>query len=156
METENFNGYYDLAGTKITDSVPYSLVLTNGMIFGFSKIDGYNLTSIVVDINGKSRKNTLGKDVFVFSVMNSNNLCEGAKSNGIANGVYPGSFDNCGTPHVSYSVEDLTKKNTSVYRACSKTGTRGGATGGKRTGIGSGCAAVIYKNGWKMPANYPW
>ena len=155
-KTENFNGYYDLAGTKVTDSVPYSLVLTNGMIFGFSKIDGYNLTSIVVDINGKSRKNTLGKDVFVFYVMNSNNLCGGAKSNGVANGVYPGSFDNCGTPHVSYSVEDLTKKNTSVFRACSKTGTRGGATGGKRTGIGSGCAAVIYKNGWKMPANYPW
>lgn len=42
--------------------------------------------------------------------MNSNNLCGGAKSNGIANGVYPGSFDNCGTPHVSYSVEDLTKR----------------------------------------------
>lgn len=154
-KTENFYGYYDLAGTKVTDSVPYSLVLTNGMILGFSKIDGTNLTSIVVDINGKSRKNVMGKDVFVFYVMNSDNLCGDAKSNGVANGVYPGGFDNCGTPHVSYSVEELTKNGTSVLRSCSKKGTPY-ETGGKRTGLGSGCAAVIYKNGWKMPANYPW
>lgn len=155
-KTQDFYGYYDLAGTKVTDAVPYSLVLNNGMIIGFSKIDSYNLTSIVVDVNGQSKKNVMGKDVFVFYVMNKDNLCGGAQNKGIANGLYPGGFDNCGTPHVAYTMEELTRSGTGVYRACSKTGTRGGATGGKRTGLGSGCAAVIYKNGWKMPANYPW
>lgn len=57
----NFYGYYDLAGHKKTDTVPYSLVLNNGMIIGFGKISGYNLFSIVVDINGHNTRNVMGK-----------------------------------------------------------------------------------------------
>lgn len=157
-QTGNFNGYYDLAGNKVTDSVPYSLVLNNGMIFGFSKIDGTNLISVVVDINGKSPRNVMGKDVFVFYLYNNANLCDYGfeKWKNVKNGIYPGGFDNCGAPHIAYSREELMGKQGNVLRPCNKNGTTNGATGGKRTGIGTACAALIFKDGWKISSDYPW
>ena len=45
------------------------------MILGFGKISGYNLFSIVVDINGHNNRNVMGKDVFVFYPYNSSAMC---------------------------------------------------------------------------------
>ena len=42
-----FTDIMTLPVIKKTDTVPYSLVLNNGMILGFGKISGYNLFSIV-------------------------------------------------------------------------------------------------------------
>ncbi len=154
-KTGDFYGYYDLAGNKKTDTVPYSLVLNNGMILGFGKISGYNLHSIVVDINGQGGRNTMGRDVFVFYPYNSIALCSGHNAQKAAmakNGIYIGSFDGCGAPHQMYSRQDLLAPNN-VWRACSK---KAPADSGGRTGAGSACATVIFLDGWKISKDYPW
>lgn len=153
-KTGDFNGYYDLAGHKMTN-VPYSIVLNNGMVLGFSKIDGTNLVSIFVDVNGQSKRNVLGKDVFSFYPYNSANLCNTGteKYKNIKNGIYPGGFDNCGTPHVAYSREELLTA-TNILRNCNKVGRVGYS--GNRPGLGAGCAAIIFKDGWKISNDYPW
>lgn len=153
-KTGDFNGYYDLAGHKMTN-VPYSIVLNNGMVLGFSKIDGTNLVSIFVDVNGQSKRNVLGKDVFSFYPYNSANLCNTGteKYKNIKNGIYPGGFDNCGTPHVAYSREELLTA-TNILRNCNKVGLVDYS--GNRPVLGAGCAAVIFKDGWKISNDYPW
>lgn len=153
-KTGDFYGYYDLAGHKMTN-VPYSIVLNNGMVLGFSKIDGTNLVSIFVDVNGQGKRNVLGKDVFSFYPYNSANLCNTGteKYKNIKNGIYPGGFDNCGTPHVAYSREELLTA-TYILRNCNKVGAVG--YNGNRPGLGAGCAAVIFKDGWKISNDYPW
>ncbi len=156
-KTANFYGYYDLSGKKQTETVPYSLVLNNGMILGFNKIDGTNLISILVDINGRGGRNVLGKDIFVFYTYNNANLCDYGfeKWKNVKNGIYPGGFDNCGAPHVAYSREELMAPSK-VLRSCNKLGSHSGDGQGKRTGPGTACAAVIYKDGWKISSDYPW
>ena len=156
-KTANFYGYYDLSGKKQTETVPYSLVLNNGMILGFNKIDGTNLISILVDINGRGGRNVLGKDIFVFYTYNNANLCDYGfeKWKNVKNGIYPGGFDNCGAPHVAYSREELMAPSK-VLRSCNKLGSNSGDGQGKRTGPGTACAAVIYKDGWKINSDYPW
>ena len=136
-------------------NVPYSIVLNNGMVLGFSKIDGTNLVSIFVDVNGQSKRNVLGKDVFSFYPYNSANLCNTGteKYKNIKNGIYPGGFDNCGTPHVAYSREELLTA-TNILRNCNKVGRVGYS--GNRPGLGAGCAAIIFKDGWKISNDYPW
>ncbi len=139
---------------KKTDTVPYSLVLNNGMILGFGKISGYNLFSIVVDINGHNNRNVMGKDVFVFYPYNSSAMCRPYNENAAPknNGLYLGSFDDCGTPHIGFNRDDLLKPNK-VLRACSKFAPN---DSGGRTGAGSACAAVIFHDGWKISKDYPW
>ncbi len=154
-KTGDFHGYYDLAGNKKTDTVPYSLVLNNGMILGFGKIAGYNLHSIVVDINGLGGRNTMGRDVFVFYPYNKDALCSGHNAQKAAmakNGIYIGSFDDCGAPHQMYSRQDLLAPNN-VLRACNK---NANSDSGGRTGAGSACAALIFLDGWKISKDYPW
>lgn len=153
-KTGDFYGYYDLAGHKMTN-VPYSIVLNNGMVLGFSNIDGTNLVSIFVDVNGQGKRNVLGKDVFSFYPYNSANLCntDTEKYKNIKNGIYPGGFDNCGTPHVAYSREELLTA-TNILRNCNKVGLV--AYYGNRPGLGTACAAVIFKDGWKISNDYPW
>lgn len=97
----------------------------------------------------------MGKDVFVFYPFNSEALCGGynkEKAKMIKNGIYPGSFDNCGVPHVIFSREDILAPNK-LLRACNKDVA---PDGGGRTGAGSACAALIFKDGWKISRDYPW
>ena len=153
-KTGNFYGYYDLAGNKVTDVAPYSLVLNNGMIIGFSKIFGTKLYAIVVDVDGHSNRNVMGRDVHSFYPYNRDNLCsyDFEKWKNLKNGLYPGGFDNCGAPHLAYSREELLEGK--VLRPCNKN--KANVGGGGRTGVGSACAAVIFKDGWKISKDYPW
>ena len=154
--TEDFYGYYDLAGNKMTDTVPYSIILHNGMVIGFNEISGYSyLKTIVVDVDGQKRRNVMGKDVFSFYPYNKAYHCNEPSFDfdSFPNGLYPGGFANCGVPHVTYSIDELIN-STEMLRSCNKNASNGG--GGKRPGVGQACAAVIFKNGWKMPSNYPW
>ena len=153
-KTGNFYGYYDLAGNKVTDVAPYSLVLNNGMIIGFSKILGTKLYAIVVDVDGHSNRNVMGRDVHSFYPYNRDNLCSYnlEKWKNLKNGLYPGGFDNCGAPHLAYSREELLEGK--VLRPCNKNKANVGGCG--RTGVGSACAAVIFKDGWKISKDYPW
>ncbi len=157
-QTGDFNGYYDLAGVKMTNTVPYSIVLNNGMILGFNQVAGvdpdgipYNIVSIIVDINGKSGRNTMGKDVFSFYLFNNEN--SSLKTEQIKNGIYPGGFANGGVPHIQYSREKLL--STTVERGCNKKATRL-AYEGNRPGVGTACTAVIFKDGWQIANDYPW
>lgn len=153
-KTDNFYGYYDLVGEKMTN-VPYSLVLNNGMIFGFNKVengDEYNLISIIVDINGKGGKNVLGRDVFSFYLFNNENSYY--KTSLIKNGIYPGGYTLGGVPQAAYSRTEILNK--SMPRGCNKQGTTSLAYTGNRGGLGTACAAVIFKDGWKISSDYPW
>lgn len=130
------------------------------MVLGVSKISGYNLISLVVDVNGKKGKNTLGSDIFVFYAFNKNSLCNGAinqyKNYNTKNGLYPGSFDDCGVPHVSFTREELLSPSA-VCRSCNKQSTTcEDGSSGTRTGTGSACTAVIAKDGWNIKDDYPW
>ena len=42
-----------------------------------------------------------------------------------------------------------------MLRPCSKSGAFGELVGG-RTGYGTACAALIFKDGWKIAKDYPW
>lgn len=153
---DGFYGYYDMSGVKKMNTVPYSLVLTNGMILGINRIEGTNLMSYIVDINGSRKPNKMGRDVFSFYVYNSDySFCGSAKRYIGRDGLYPGGYDNCGPPHAFYNRNDLLK--TSTCRACTKqkAGCEDGEMG-TRAGTGAACAAVIVKDGWKISRDYPW
>lgn len=153
-QTGDFYGYYDLAGVKMTDTVPYSIVLNNGMILGFNKVEGgpYSLISILVDINGKGKRNVLGKDVQSFYLYQNETRLVGTRSN-MKNGIYPGGYNGGGGPHIELSRDYLL--STRASRGCNK-GATGNAYGGRRVGVGAACAAVIFKDGWKISKDYPW
>jgi len=152
-KTGDFYGYYDLAGNKKTDTVPYSLVLNNGMILGFNKSTdvNYNLYMIIADIDGHSAKNVMGHDVFAFYLYNSDMVVKGgidARYKNLKNGVYPGGFGWSGIPHVILTRAELLSPST--YRSCNKMSQDG------RAGVGTACAALIYKDGWEIKSDYPW
>ena len=150
--TDGFNGYYDLAGNKITESVPYSLVLNNGMILGINKINGTNILSYIVDINGSKKPNKLGRDIFSFYIYSSSfSFCGGAKIYPGKDGLYPGGAHNCGPAHAFFSRKELL--STSLLRGCNK---KAGNGGGNRPGVGTACAAVIAIDGWQIKDDYPW
>lgn len=153
-QTGDFNGYYDLAGVKMTNTVPYSIVLNNGMVLGFNQVqdgDLYNIISIIVDINGKSGRNTMGKDVFSFYLFNNDNSL--VKTDQMKNGIYPGGYSDGGVPHTQFSREELLSTNLS--RGCNKKAIRN-AYDVNRPGVGTACTAVIFKDGWKISKDYPW
>lgn len=152
-QSGDFNGYYDLAGVKMTNTVPYSLVLNNGMVLGFNKVDdgAYSIMSVIVDVNGKSSRNVMGKDVFSFYLFNNSYSFD--KNTTVANGIYPGGFGEGGVPHVQYSRAELL--STKIPRGCNKKATNF-AYSGNRPGVGTACAAVIFKDGWKIRSDYPW
>ena len=159
-ETGDFYGYYDLAGVKMKDKTPYSIVLNNGMILGFNKVasgSSYALISILVDLDGKGKRNTLGRDVQSFFLFNNSGMVKGTTSY-MNNGIYPGGFGCNGIPHVQYTREELL--GTNVTRGCNKNmgSSSGGCSnyGGTRPGAGAGCAAVIFKDGWQIRSDYPW
>lgn len=157
-QTGDFNGYYDLAGVKMTNTVPYSIVLNNGMVLGFNQVAGvdgdgrsFNIISIIVDINGKSGRNTMGKDVFSFYLFNNEN--SSIKTKQVKNGIYVGGYAAGGVPHTQFSREQLLSKT--IPRGCNKEATQL-AYDGNRPGVGTACAAVIFKDGWKIANDYPW
>ncbi len=156
--TDNFDGYYDLAGNKKTNTVPYSLVLNNGMILGLNKADGesggYNIISLIIDINGAKKPNKMGRDIFSFYIYNPDYSFASSKFKTYPGrgGVYPGGFAEGGPPHaLCCSRDELLSSN--VWRACNKSSKPGS---GNRPGIGTACAAVIAMDSWEIKDDYPW
>lgn len=155
----DFVGYYDLKGSKITESVRYSLVLKNGTVIGVNKIaDQHNIVSFIVNLDGNKGKNTMGYDIFSFYLFNKEKLLNRnpefavrLKDVKLKNGLYPGGYDDGGPPHMIYDRGILL--STSGYRSCNKNGKD---TGGGRPGVGAACAALIAKDGWKIKEDYPW
>ena len=69
------------------------------------------------------------------------------------NGIYVGGYAAGGVPHTQFSREQLLSKT--IPRGCNKEATQL-AYDGNRPGVGTACAAVIFKDGWKIANDYPW
>lgn len=146
--------YTDMKNNKVYDRPVYSFELKGGITIGFFKSKA-GLIYAVVDLNGKSGENKLGKDVFIIYFYNratQPKLCEeeAYKNFYISDGVHFGGFDNCGIPQDVYKYEDLINKD--FPDACNKKAKS--YPGG--VGVGAACLALIKVNNWTMDKNYPW
>ncbi|MBD5402217.1 hypothetical protein HDR58_05395 [bacterium] len=146
--------YKDLSNSKMANNSEYSMVLENGTVFGFGKPDE-NTVSLLVDLNGPSGVNKLGRDMFVFYFTNDTllpSLCskEEYKKKHIRRGLHVGGYDKCGFPHDSYSYFELLSK--SLDGGCNKKGQKKSGD----FGLGAACSAVIYLGNWDIERNYPW
>lgn len=145
--------YKDLGGRKFSNKAAYSIILKNGAVIGFSK-DKNGLMNLIVDIDGKTGKNQLGYDVFVFSFYNNNlipKLCEDSVYEiYIKDGMHFGGYDKCGIPQDIYDYKELYSKD--LADACNKKAPR--SLDG--IGIGAACSALIFKSNWTIDKIYPW
>ena len=151
IKTDNFNGYYELTGNKYT-RISGSYVLANGMIL-MADYPERGFLVYMIDLNGNKKPNIMGKDIFAFYLLNHQSPNSAEYRNGLKNiqaNLYIGSLGNNGFPHYQTDRTSLTKSQ--IHRSCNKNSPYGGAHGG----IGSACAAVIMKDGWKISKDYPW
>lgn len=146
--------YKDLRNTKMFDKSLYSLELADKTILGFNKNrDG--LMTMIVDIDGTTGVNKMGRDIFVLYFYNNENppkICsesEYQKYN-ISDGIHLGGYDNCGIPHDAYDYSDLIKDN--IPDGCTKKS----APNPKGLGTGAACSALLSKSSWLIDKNYPW
>ena len=108
----------------------YRLVLKNGMSIGVYKKSNYVIW-LFVDINGKQNPNRYGKDVFLFSITNDNGCPNRAYDCWKTDRVYAGTISSY------YGIPTAETASTK----CEKEGLS--------------CSAVIKRNGWKIPDDYP-
>ena len=151
IKTDNFNGYYELNGNKYT-RISGSYILANGMIL-MADYPERGFLVYMIDLNGNKKPNIMGKDIFAFYLLNHQSPNSAEYRNGLKNiqaNLYIGSLGNNGFPHYQTDRTSLTKSQ--IHRSCNKNSPYGGAHGG----IGSACAAVIMKDGWKISKDYPW
>lgn len=151
ITTDDFHGYYQLNGSKYP-LIDKSYILSNGMIL-MKDAAGISLGFIVymIDINGNKRPNKMGRDIFSFYLFNHDTLTDASHKNvtkDIKSNLYPGSLDEKGMPHY-YESRDYIMSSAS-HRGCNK------QCPGGHSGIGSACAVVIMKDGWKISKDYPW
>lgn len=148
------NPYYkDLKNRKVKNPSTYSIILANKSVLGFNKNkDGF--ITILVDINGKTGANKLGKDIFVFSFYNNEQppkICDKSVYEiNILDGLHTGGYNKCGIPQDTYSSEEL--RSADFYEACNKKA----PTDNQGLGTGSACGALLKNNNWIMDKKYPW
>ena len=107
----------------------YRIKLKNGMwIAVFRNSDYGPAIKFIVDINGDKGPQRFGYDTFYFSAFLPNS-CSNATTCNKGDRLYAGNL-----PYES-------RENNSVLTVCE--------------GHGHNCAAVIKRNGWKIPRNYP-
>lgn len=107
----------------------YSSVITASGYSLFSQIASLNntkLNNIVVDINGKKGPNKLGRDVFLFAIRFENKFPN----------FYLEALKN-NDEVLDYCTKDCSKFSNINY--CGRT-----------------CGSKIERNGWEIPADYPW
>ncbi len=146
--------YMDLSKKSISNPSEFSILLESGAVIGFNKSkDGF--ITILLDINGNSGENKLGRDIFVLYVYNNNlqpKTCapEEYKKYYIANGLHLGGYDKCGIPHDVLPYEQLFDKD--VEDSCNEKAMK------QENGLGSGtaCAALIKRSQWRIDKIYPW
>ncbi len=122
--------YTDLQYT--THTIRDVFILPAGEIFYYMRnVYMQNKNFILVDINGTSKPNRMGRDVFVFSF-----------------------YENILTSYTQY-----TSFNLKSFKNPGNGGTSGqcnrNAQGGT-FGPGSYCSTVIMANNWQIPVGYPW
>ena len=115
------------------------LTLSNGiqiLVLDYENSSCQNL--LIVDINGIKKPNTLGKDLFPFSIVSQGMLDNGA----VEAFILP--FFWCDTAQIRLKTKQELKSQNACYRY--------GCADGQR---GAWCGALIQQNGWKIPDDYP-
>ena len=132
----SYNGTYNLLAIDNQNADQYNanryyrLVLKNGMSIGvYKKSD--TVIWLFVDINGKQNPNRYGYDTFLFSVFKDNGCPWPA---GVGEYCYKSDRIYAGNVPKTYGI---ISENTSCNME------------------GLNCSAVIKRNGWKIPDDYP-
>ncbi len=146
--------YKDLKNRKKSNMALYSIILDDNTTIGFHK-NKQGLMTIILDTNGKTGENTLGKDIFVFSFYDNENhpkLCDEkpSQNKNIPNGIHFGGYNKCGIPQDTLEYNDLISKKG--FDTCNKNA----ETNELGLGAGTACGALLRVNNWAMDKNYPW
>lgn len=110
----------------------YRIMLSNGVVVHFWPKGA--MVEIYVDINGASRPNTLGKDIF----------CMHIRKSAFGTGTF-GSANNKSGLFFYGEGKSREQLKTEVY-PCAKTGPLAGVY----------CGALIKLDGWEIKDDYPW
>ena len=121
-EIKGLNG--TLGSTDINTSQGFSFILADGTNVQVSDSDTYG--AIYVDLNGKSKPNVIGKDVFRMDMYYNGN-----------SGLHLDGFTRT-------RDELLNATPPNAINACNK------------ASWGTGCAFVIQVDGWTIKDDYPW
>ncbi len=131
-------------GISIAFSPSYIYCMQNGICFWSFGSGGYNSETdygwlnylyILVDINGPSLPNIVGKDIFYFAVHFKDT---GTVIDGKTYAV-----------KASTSIQELYGDSAdALVGGCNKTGVN--------WSNGSTCTEIIMRNNWKIPKEYPW
>ncbi len=130
----------------------YMVGLLNGSYVGVRT--SYGGAVFYVDLNGASKPNIEGRDIFNFYLVNpdtisTDNACKASlvALKNFKAGLYPGGYASCYLPHAAITRKQLL--GASVHRSCNRQTTNIGVGG-------NACAAVIMMDGWKISKDYPW
>lgn len=122
--------YYDLQNILRKTEKP-TIVLADGTyIFIYFHRGLSNPFHIVVDLNGKKKPNRVGRDIFVFSILNNQLQTYSQYTN------------------LNFNRREITGRGTSGQ--CSRE-----ASGGI-VGAGSYCSRLIEMDAWEIKDDYPW
>ena len=129
---KNLNGTNCTSEAWCVNNDNFYVYLSDGSIMGvMTNRNQTKYKAITIDINGLKKPNTLGKDFFVFSIIQPDGLVPyGYKTGGI-NG---GKFD---------KLEKVQLTGTATY-ACNK------------QSLGIWCSALIILDNWEITQDYPW
>lgn len=126
----------------------YKFILENGMSVAI-KVAENSAAKFVVDVDGPTKgKGRLGEDVFFFQMLNGNQVSYWFIAKG--NPLIPGSECANGAPHINQSVDTLLDG-----KKCKRGGCSLSSSNANGRAVGEACSAVIIKNNWKIPDNYP-
>ncbi len=152
-EVNNIDGWYSLDGTyhRGNSEVPSNfskVILSNGMSLAVMT-SGNHIYRFVIDINGPQKgESIMGKDIFKFTLADGVTNAE-ASNWSTDKGLRPGTECANGSTHKRATIDKLLN-DPSCRGGCNKM-----ATSANSRSIGEACSAVIMKNGWKIPDNYP-
>lgn len=147
----NMDGWSSVGGKNQfaggwTPNLYYKVILTNGMGLAVTNVNVGNCAAIVVDLDGpKKGKGIMGEDVFYFK------LCGDSPGAWSETGFNPGSECRQGVrnTHKNSSLDTLLT-DTACYGGCNIN-----ATSANGRIPGEACSAVIIKNNYTIPGNYP-
>ena len=113
--------------------------MADGRIISFSPNTNSGFIWLFADINGKQGPNRVGRDIFVFDAYKF-----------LAKDIDVRSWGNSfGQDFLRVAGTELENENNSSGYGCSKENKNGYYAGWY-------CAALIMKNDWKIPKDYPW
>ena len=136
--------FKEIKGTVHKDTLSESLALqlADGSIWYIRQNSSVvNKTIIVIDINGKHGRNIGGKDIFFFEILPEKRVNYNCGWGNFAKNVtVPGLY------YDGYGINDSNLK-TDEWRGCMK-------NDNNKTNYAF-CTALIVKNNWKIPDDYP-